>query len=213
MAVSKARLAPAHRAPSHRDRKKRRKREKILANAVALFRKTGIRGTRTLRIAEASEISPATLFNYFSTKDDLAEAWVRGEVRDRLEEVARGVGDAGLRAGLRSCCRELAVASCSERELRIEAWRTAGRAAGESFGPLEALERVVGREQERGRIRADLPASAFARMLEEAVEGGLISGLAESGDPKQVAAILRARVDLILDGARKRNERVSAPRS
>ena len=191
--------------------KKKRTRESILANAIVLFRKQGIRATRLADIATASQVSAATLFNYFPTKNDLAEAWVRGEIHAALEELARGSGDHGIRPGLRASCRRLAESSCQERSLRLEAWRIAGRAAAESVGRIEVLVRFIEREQQRARLRADLPASALAEMLIEALEGGLIAGLRASGDGSEVAARIRARVDLVLDGARKRNERVSAP--
>jgi AcrR family transcriptional regulator len=197
---------------THRARKKQRTRENILANAISLFRSAGIRSTRSIEIAAASEVSPATLFNYFATKNDLAEAWVRGEIRDHLGVVARDAGDSGVRSPLRGCCLGLAEESCPERELRLEAWRHAGRSVADSGRTDAAIERVIGREQERGRLRADVSAVALAEMLGDALEGGLITGLRESDDPKHVAAVMRARIDLVLDGARKRNERVSPPR-
>ena len=193
--------------------KKRRTRATILANAIALFRKQGIRATRSADIAATSQVSAATLFNYFATKNDLAEAWVRGEIYVALEELARSRGDRGIRPGLRASCRRLAESSCQERSLRLEAWRSAGRAAAESPGRIELLVRFIEAEQQRARLRADLPASALAEMLIEALEGGLIAGLRASGDGSEVAARIRVRVDLVLDGARKRNERVSAPAS
>jgi AcrR family transcriptional regulator len=196
---------------THRLRKKQRTRARILANAIALFRKAGIRNTRSLEIAAASDVSPATLFNYFATKNDLAEAWVRGEIGTGLDALAAEAGDRGIRSGLRSRCRDLAEASWAERDLRLEAWRSAGRAATATLRHTASLEALIAREQDRARLRADLPARVLAEMIAEAVEGGLISGLRESTDAKQFAAGLRARIDVVLDGARKRNERVSAP--
>ena len=191
--------------------KKKRTRATILMNAIALFRRQGIRATRSAEIAATSQVSAATLFNYFATKNDLAEAWVRGEIHDALEELARNSGDHGIRPGLRAGCRRLAESSCRERRLRLEAWRSAGRAAAEPLGRIEVLVPIIEREQQQARLRADLPASTVAEMLIEALEGGLIAGLRASGDASEVAARIRARVDLTLDGARKRNERVSAP--
>jgi AcrR family transcriptional regulator len=191
--------------------KKKHTRATILENAIALFLKHGIRATRSAQIAAASQVSAATLFNYFATKNDLAEAWVRGEIHTALEELARNQADRGIRPGLRASCRRLAESSCQQRSLRLEAWRTAGRAASESLGPIQPLVSFIEREQQRARLRADLPASALAEMLVEALEGGLIDGLRASGDASQVAARIRVRVDLVLDGARKRNERVAAP--
>ena len=196
---------------SLRATKKEQRRARILKNAIALFRRQGIRATRSASIATASRVSPATLFNYFPTKNDLAESWVRGELRAALEELAQGVGDRGLRSAMRAACRGLAEAACAERTLRLEAWRIAGRAAATDRGPGDAFVRVLTREQERARLRGDLPARVLAEMLCDALEAGLIAGLRESGEAVAVAAELRARVDLVLDGARKRNERVAPP--
>jgi hypothetical protein len=67
------------------------------------------------------------------------------------------------------------------------------------------------RWQESERVRRDIDAEAIAVVLLESVEGGLIDGLRRGLDAQAFAATLQARLDLILDGARKRNERVAAP--
>ncbi|NUS03773.1 MAG: TetR family transcriptional regulator [Nonomuraea sp.] len=54
-----------------RERKKARTRETILREAFALFRERGYNATTVEQIAEAAEISPATFFRYFPTKEDL----------------------------------------------------------------------------------------------------------------------------------------------
>ncbi|MEV0389499.1 TetR family transcriptional regulator [Nonomuraea sp. NPDC050643] len=54
-----------------RERKKARTREAILREAFRLFRERGYNATTTEQIAEAAEVSPATFFRYFPTKEDL----------------------------------------------------------------------------------------------------------------------------------------------
>ncbi|NUP66730.1 MAG: TetR family transcriptional regulator [Nonomuraea sp.] len=54
-----------------RERKKAKTRETILREAFALFRERGYHATTVEQIAEAAEISPATFFRYFPTKEDL----------------------------------------------------------------------------------------------------------------------------------------------
>ncbi|NUW33942.1 TetR family transcriptional regulator [Nonomuraea sp. SMC257] len=54
-----------------RERKKARTREAILREAFRLFRERGYTATTTEQIAEAAEVSPATFFRYFPTKEDL----------------------------------------------------------------------------------------------------------------------------------------------
>lgn len=199
-----------------RAEKKRRTHQEILANAVALFQKQGIREARTNEIAQLSGVSPGTLFNYFATKDALVEAWLRGELDGVVVGLASSLGERGLRPMLRGVCRVLAADCLEPRALRREGWRILGRGRSADFCLQEGtpLVRVVEAEQERDRIRKDLSAVALAEMLMDGLEGGLIAAVEEeepgSASP-QVARGLESRVELILDGMRKRNERVSAP--
>jgi len=211
-----------------RARKRQQTYDEILANAIALFRKGGIRGARMSEIAQASGVSAGTLFNYFPTKSVLAEAWVRGEIEQALTNVADSLGDRSLRPTLRAACGRLAELGRGERALRLEAWREVGRARRDAIDEQAPMARVLRREQERERVRGDLPATVLYAMLQDAIEGGVIEGL-RRGDPDaggvsagaeaavaaavaaETASCLRARVDLVLDGARKRNERVAAP--
>ncbi|MEU8250776.1 TetR family transcriptional regulator [Nonomuraea sp. NPDC048916] len=54
-----------------RERKKARTREAILREAFRLFRERGYNATTVEQIAEAAEVSPATFFRYFPTKEHL----------------------------------------------------------------------------------------------------------------------------------------------
>lgn len=211
-------MSDPERSPRLRTDKKLQTRSDLLANAIALFRRKGIRATRSAEISAAAGVSPATLFNYFATKGDLAEAWVRGEMNGHLEALVATKGDRSLRAGLRSLCGELAETSCVDRRIRLEAWRAAGRAPFAAGARAETIAPWIDREQRSGRLRSDLSHLALADMLVEALESGLVAGLAREnlGESKsegvaELTAELRKRVDLVLDGARKRNERVEAP--
>lgn len=193
--------------------KKRRTFEDILANGVALFREQGFRRTRTDQIAKASSISASTLFNYFPSKAALAEAWVRGESDRAIEEAAGMISERGLRPGLRGACRRLASQAADAPALRFEAWRATGRAREEGLPATHPLVVGIGREQTDGRIRQDLPATLLAEMILDAIEAALVAGLRTERSPEDLARGLQIRVDLLLDGARKRNERVELPRS
>src|SRR5579859_331706 len=54
-----------------RERKKERTRELIAATARRLFVERGFEEVRVAEIARAAEVSEATVFNYFPTKEDL----------------------------------------------------------------------------------------------------------------------------------------------
>jgi AcrR family transcriptional regulator len=69
-----------------RERKKQRTRAAIMDAALELFTTRGFEAVSTAEIARAAEVSEATLFNYFRTKEDL--------VYDRLEAFWTGLFDA-----------------------------------------------------------------------------------------------------------------------
>lgn len=62
--------------PGLRERKKAQRRERILAEATRLFDRQGISATTMADIATASGISPATVFNYFGSKDSIILAMI-----------------------------------------------------------------------------------------------------------------------------------------
>jgi AcrR family transcriptional regulator len=69
-----------------RERKAQRNRERILNEALALFRKNGYEPTTMESIAGAAELSPSTLYRYFPTKDSIILAPFR-TFSDRFSEI------------------------------------------------------------------------------------------------------------------------------
>lgn len=59
-----------------RGRKKARRRQEILSNASSLFADQGVDATTMAEIAEASEVSPPTVFNYFGSKENILNALI-----------------------------------------------------------------------------------------------------------------------------------------
>lgn len=70
---------------NRRERKKLQTRNAIISTARKLFEKKGFQEVIIDEIAETVDISRATFFNYFSSKDALLEAIAREESQDLIE--------------------------------------------------------------------------------------------------------------------------------
>jgi AcrR family transcriptional regulator len=103
-----------------RERKKAKTRAAIQEHALRLFREQGYAETTVQEIAAAAEVSPATFFRYFRTKEDTV-------VFDRLDPVMIDLfrsqpADLTPTEALRATIRD-SLAAVSEEEWQLESER------------------------------------------------------------------------------------------
>jgi AcrR family transcriptional regulator len=70
-----------------RERKKQQTRQRISAAALELFDERGFDRVPVTEIAQAAEVSEATLFNYFPTKEDLVYGGIEACEQQLLDAV------------------------------------------------------------------------------------------------------------------------------
>jgi AcrR family transcriptional regulator len=75
-------------AGSLRDRKKARQREALVDAAIDLFRDVGFEKTRIEDIAAATEVSVATVYNYFANKPQILLEIVRKSIQQAQQATA-----------------------------------------------------------------------------------------------------------------------------
>ena len=75
--------------PGLRERKKQRTREQIAETTRRLFVERGFERVTVAEIAREAEVSEATVFNYFPTKEDLVY-WRLETFEEELLETVRG---------------------------------------------------------------------------------------------------------------------------
>ena len=208
---------------SLRTRKQRQQRADIIANAIALFGERGVRDVRVSEIASRCDISEATFFNYFAGKDALLREWAQDVLDEELTRVARRMGEGGtLRRAIRVAVEDVARRVASEPALHSEAWTRLSvlhpdpairGARGREEGPDPALD-LVTQAQARGECRNDVDPRRLAALLRVVLVSSLAGSLDEADDADgPVKARLGQACDLLLDGFRKRNERVTDARS
>ena len=186
-----------------REAKKHKIRQVIIENAIALFRESGFEATPVKAIAGRAEVSEATFFNYFPTKDAVLSAWAHAAV-DFAFEAAALRADRGIRPVLRSLCSELSTRVEADRDFAARAWVRARLAAP---APRSAM-RLIEVAQQAGHLRRDVSARQLGEILYGTMCGTIVSWLGRSGPEGSLGPELRRAADLILDGARRRNERV-----
>jgi AcrR family transcriptional regulator len=92
-----------------RDRKRERTRDAIVASGLQLFLERGFHHTSVAQIAEAADVSPATVYRYFGTKEGLLFANHEAEQQLLCDAVARHSRRQGPRAVMAAAVQDLAT--------------------------------------------------------------------------------------------------------
>jgi AcrR family transcriptional regulator len=138
------------------------KRDQILDGAGRAFGRYGLRKTTLADVVRESGVARATIYKYFSSKDEIFEAVVQREVEDLQRTVREAVESEGdtysrLRAAIRTQSAVL-------RE-KVNVYRLT----------VEALSDVIGRtHQDTERLAADI-IRLYRWILEEGVKSGEIA--------------------------------------
>jgi AcrR family transcriptional regulator len=101
--------ATAARASSRVERRRDRRKAEIVRTATTLLSEHGYQGMNLEDVAERTDIAKATLYHYFSGKDELVAAVIEGltaEVNRRLEQELDRVRDRSHLEQIRTLIRE-----------------------------------------------------------------------------------------------------------
>jgi len=205
----------------HRAEKQRRRRQTLIENAIALIRTHGeLPPVREL--ARGCGVSEATFFNYFGTREALLGEWAHRDLSEHAAAVADGE-PGSLRRAVRQVDRRLARQAAAEPEVWLRIWSAApasdpslGRPGGVEPGSEAAgTTRLAGLGQSCGEVRADQAAEEQGRVLASAWLGALsrearlakASAVARGFDDEAWKRVESA-VELVVDGLRKRHERL-----
>jgi len=191
--------------PGLRDRKKLQQREAFVDAAIRLFEERGIDATSIDDIAEAVDVSRATVFNYFPYKEAILV-----EIGARLVADIAGQASAHRRRSVRQTLYDLAdgIAQVAERHPGVVPYiaremthpdPTRRRYAAERMQYPMLYQAILDGLEEAGQLRGPSPRTSYARQLVDLATGALVR--AGNDFPiSQLRAELRANVDLFFDG-------------
>jgi AcrR family transcriptional regulator len=202
-----------------REAKKRRVRARIIETAITLFRAEGYEQTRVYDITRAAELSEATFFNYFPAKDAVLGAWVHDWLREAFDSRVGDAATGSIRRPIREAVREIAQRVIAEREFLAGVWMRIRWSAGEDLNRVKleepaGIERLLAAAQSHGHLRRDVSPEQLAEILNGILVATMMGWLAAFGRGEQPEEDLEVRMlrsaNLLLDGSRRRHERVHA---
>lgn len=202
--------APETASSGLRERKKRKKRERILSAARALFLEHGFEGTTTRAISEAAGIGAGTLFTYFRDKrsllvhlfvDDI-EAQV-ARAAERLDPDAPIVDQVMHMFG--ACFdfygQDLELSRTIVKNLLFLDPEDSAHLDGATFGFLQRIAGRIAVAQARGEVRSSVDPLAAATCFFGQYYVALIAWTSGNfGGRETVEALLRGSLELIRDG-------------
>lgn len=166
----------------------------ILASARRCFARDGFHGAGTADICREAGISPANLYQYFASKDDLILAIVAGYRADDLEFLAVLAAadslDAALEQHLAALENGLSDDDALYPRLRLEILseatrndrvRAAVRAAEQQV--QASLCALIAQAQAKGEVSARLPADTMASLCLSLYDGAFVRDTALSIPP------------------------------
>jgi AcrR family transcriptional regulator len=194
--------------PSLRDRKKLETRERLIEAGMTLFAERGFDDTTADDIAEAADVSRATLFNYFASKEAILL-----EYHERLSVRVKEIGDTvlageaprGVRAAFEEYYRLLGEHVVGEGERARVLVRTLQMApslqrstAAATVEALAVYRECLSRGAAAGELRPDLDVAAGVQLVAGAWSIALLSwAFGKCGDPGQV---MHQQMALIFEG-------------
>ena len=151
---------------SLRERKKQRVRERILSATIDLFRTQGYSQTTMDEIAEKAEVSRATLFNYFPSKDSLLIPFVKEVFANRiLPDLFDYLSTnptiyEALRFLFGGICDDIlnvrGIEQAFKEQFILPEMHEAKQDIGDDAGFLESLLEIVRYGRQRGEVRTDI---------------------------------------------------------
>lgn len=152
-----------------RELKKQEQRQAILDVALELFRTQGFEATRVQQVTEQLRISEGTFFNYFPTKGAVLDA-AADDILDRATKLLHyDVADhnRAVLERLEELVREFAANFAGDREFaaQLALHTRLGLGREREQEAHRFLFELFGEGQQRGEIRADVPARQLADLF------------------------------------------------
>jgi AcrR family transcriptional regulator len=194
---------------SRRERKKEETRGNIIDCAVSFFREKGFQETSMEEIAEKSDVSKGTLYNYFQDKESILVGYFQIIIADYGKRMNESfVENKDIKSTLYSLLDFISSIFKNDKELavtyfkyrmpsRFDVTLDSSQRSGIEKWVLEIMEKA----QKEGQLRTDIPALVLTRNFQFLAMSFFISTIYTDA-PFEIDIIKSQLVGLFLNGAK-----------
>lgn len=197
-----------------RERKKQQMRRRLYETALDLFRRRGYEQARVIDVVEAAEVSEATFYNYFPTKDAVLHA-AAAEIKELYGEVLSALvarrGEPALER-VRELVRLIGEAFISDRDLTSSLlghtplfFGSTGEGADLDRRNYALLAELFCQGQKAGEVEPSVDPVQLAEILTAAFMLTITNWVTDWwGGDNDLEPRLMTAVDVVLNGCRRK---------
>jgi AcrR family transcriptional regulator len=194
---------------NRRERKKEETRESIISCAVSFFKEKGFQETSMEEIAEKSDVSKGTLYNYFQDKESILVGYFQTIIADYGKQMKEKFTESkDIKLTLYSLLDLISRIFKNDNELaaiyfkyrmhtRLDFNLDSAQRSGIEKWVLEVIEKA----QENGQLRSDISALVLTRTFQFLAMSFFISSIYKD-EPFDVEVIKDQLIGLFLNGAK-----------
>jgi AcrR family transcriptional regulator len=194
---------------SRRERKKEETKENIIDNAINFFKEKGFQETSMEEIAEKSDVSKGTLYNYFENKESILVGYFQTIIADYGKKMKESFTEnKDIKSTLCHMLDFISLIFKNDKELaviyfkyrmpsRFDVKLDSSQRSGIEKWVLEIIEKA----QQDNQLRSDIPALVLTRNFQFLTMSFFISSI-YTEEPFEVDIIKDQLIGLFLNGAK-----------
>ena len=198
---------------NRREKKKIDTMNRIVSTAVELFRKNGVENTTMEEIAETVNIAKGTLYNHFSSKEEIIDSYIKKSFKNNYSERAKKLNEIkGTEAKINFIYKLLLSGIGNNEELfehylvyRMKKMVSFEQKTEEKSGFYLLGEIIIDQGQKSGEIRTDIPARTIREFF-EFIFIQIVKDFFASPDKNEMDKKISRYIDMFMNGVRKNAE-------
>jgi len=194
---------------SRRERKKEETRDSLIDCAVSFFKNKGFQETSMEEIAEKSDVSKGTLYNYFENKESILVGYFQTIIADYGKEIKESFEEnKDIKSTLYNLLDFISHIFKNDKELAVIYFKyrmpsrfDVNQDNSQRSGIEKWILEIIEKAQQDNQLRLDIPAMVLTRTFQFLTMSFFISSI-YTEEPFEINIIKDQLIGLFLNGAK-----------